>query len=139
VNPQEVAILNDLDPAILGIAWRLVGYSEVVLEDTSYRLSVPSYSKPWYSGRRTEAQQKAFFERGLSRLDGSSQQRSKHQSGRAIHFGLRYRQGGRWISHDDAPQEAREVFLILVRKAESYGLTWGGRWRRLRDYHHFEL
>lgn len=139
MTPAEAAILNDLDPSLLGIAWRLVGYAEILLGDTPYRLSVPSYSKPWYSGRRTAAQQRAFFARGLSQLDGSPGRESRHQSGKAIHLGLRYRDSERWIPFDKAPQEAREAFLLIVRKAEEYGLTWGGRWRRLRDYHHFEL
>ena len=30
------------------------------------------------------------------------------------------------------------VFLLIVQKAEEMGFTWGGRWRGLPDYHHFE-
>lgn len=151
--PEEHAIIDDLEHATRQEVRRLVAWAEPILEGTGYRLSIESFTKPWIGGRRTVEQQAALYaigrkpgdkRRPVTMCDGVKR-KSKHQSGRATHLGLRKvaasRPGyGAWVRYQPRggdPTE-RQLFLIVVREAKRRGFIWGGDWPSLRDYHHIE-
>ena len=136
MKQQEVKILNELEGA-RSLAWRLWGFAESVCEGTLYEPTIPSYTVPWKSGNRTAEQQNLLFSRGLSQVDGYKKI-GKHQTGDAFHIGLRCRRTGRFIRYKTGNEEADQVFLLIAERAEKMGLVWGGRWRKLKDWHHFE-
>ena len=135
---QEEAIINSLTQRCASMAWRVIGFAEYLTEELPYRITIPSYTMPHVAGRRTAEQQLAFFDQGLSKCDGTKK-RSRHQDGMAVHIGLRYRKSGRYISWSKMTSEQREIFLIIIRKAEHIGFRWGGRWRSFKDYEHLEV
>lgn len=135
---EEWAIIETLEQPAKKLAKELFDYALYLCEDLPYRVTVPAYTKPWFSGKRNKQQQRWFFDRGLSRCDGVKK-KSKHQFGLAIHIGLRYRETNRFIRYDKAPVEAKQVFLLIIDKAKQLGFRWGGDWRSFRDWHHLEL
>ncbi len=150
MNDLELAIVQALEPSTRRKAMSLIKWADDFLEGTPYRLSIPWFTVPWRSGNRTAGNQAFLYAFGRTRrgriitnCDGR-RKKSFHQSGKAIHFGLRRlptpsNRVGRFVHHGTASSEGREVFLLVVKKAESLRLSWGGRWSRLKDHQHFEL
>lgn len=155
---EEQRIVDSLAGPMRAKLRPYIRWAENLLDGTRYRLTIPSFSIPWMPGLRTAEQQAQLYARGrtapgekVTNADGV-RRTSYHQTGMAVHLGLRYRRAdasssgpevpvGRFIAHQSKVEcsEARELFLLLVQEAERRGFTWGGRWRSLRDYHHFEI
>lgn len=116
---------------------RVWGWAECVLEDTRYQITIPYYTDTQVSGLRSIERQKRYTANGRSKWYGNPKN-SSHVLGRAIHLGLRYRKSGRFIPYSPAGGEPARVFELVVSRMEKLGWKWGGRWRSLRDYQHFE-
>lgn len=89
------------------------------------------YIANWYGiglyiseGRRSFADQQRYVARGRSLT-----LRSRHLTGRAFDVDIRGK------APDQVPLA---VWTWVGRVGEYLGLRWGGRWRNLRDYRHFE-
>ena len=156
--PQENAIIDALDPMARKVFRRFVAWCEDLLEGTRYRISLESFTKPWIAGRRTVEQQQALYEIGrtkpgqkVTNCDGRKK-KSNHQSGMALHLGMRWRRSGgesggaetgagKFIRHQTKGEssEANQLFQLIVAEAERRRILWGGRWKGLLDYHHFEI
>lgn len=76
------------------------------------------------SGRRTRAEQAHLVNTGASLT-----MNSKHLQGRAFDI---------WFQGFDAEQIPDEWWYLAGLVGEWLGLTWGGRWTRIRDLGHFE-
>lgn len=70
---------------------------------------------------------------------------SAHATGRAIDINPRHNpyQNGELVLPPGAVYNPSALGTLTpdsvpVRAFEDFGWTWGGRWRALRDYHHFE-
>lgn len=156
--PRENKIIDGLEPSTRTKVRRFVAWCERFLEGTRYRISIESFYKPWISGMRTVFQQRELYDQGrtkpgrkITNCDGV-RKKSYHQSGKAIHLGLRWKRSnadssgpeiptGRWIRHQSRGEssEARQLFEAIAAEAKKRGFVWGGDWKNLRDYHHFEL
>lgn len=90
---------------------------------TGYRLIITAVY-------RTPEEQKALFDRGLTKLDGFIK-KSKHQLWRAVDLCI--------IDAESRPQWEHDGYKALGEYWKSIGGTWGGDWASLNDVYHFEL
>lgn len=127
---------------------KIVEWSELVLGDTKYRLSLPDYFSG-YPCFRTAEQQYSLFLKGRPHLEGGKKggvvthtdgydKKSYHQSGKAIDIGIRLRDGKKsFLYYDKCPAEAKAVFDLVVEKFKEEGFEWGGDWN-WKDWNHFQ-
>ena len=90
---------------------------------------VPAYIR---EGRRSYARQLALYAQGRTTPGRIVTQtlNSKHRLGRAVDIAF-------WGYRDE--QVPLEVWKALGAIGEAYGLKWGGRFKTLKDYVHFEI
>ena len=82
------------------------------------------------SFHRTAEEQKALFDKGLSRCDGITK-RSRHQDWLAMDLYV--------IKDDKVAAERIQDYEKLGMRWEDIGGVWGGRFESLNDIFHFEL
>lgn len=105
--------LKQLDPVLAQYAYYLVSIA--------WAVGVPLAIT---SSRRSEAEQRQLVDAGLSRT-----MQSAHLKGLAFDVDVL------GISRDAVP---RWFWHELGEIGEGVGLVWGGRWRSIKDYGHFE-
>ena len=124
-----------IEPVLAAEVLAVMTWANTVLLDASlYEATIPSYSDPQVSGRRSVERQLAYIDRGLSWWNPDNVENAPHVCGKAIHIGLRYKKTGRYIPWNRMSKEARSVFLVIVDKMKSKGWRWLGK----RDPEHFD-
>ena len=113
--------LRSLAPAIRGQAYNLVlaaRQAGLPLVITSGRRSTLQQLKLWARGRITSGP-----------VVTNTITRSRHRSGRAFDF----------LILGAHPDRYRRLYSAIGRYGERLGMSWGGRWRTLKDLVHFEV
>ena len=113
MKKQERQVILTIEPAhaaevILVMKWA----NEILLAGSLYIATIPTYTDPQVSGRRTAERQLAYIHDGKSWWNPANVENAPHVRGVAIHLGLRYRTTGRYIPWGRMSKEARQVFLI---------------------------
>ncbi|MBE8577941.1 M15 family metallopeptidase [Vibrio sp. OPT18] len=114
---------------MLGVHDRLKAVTRRALELSPYDFGITS-------GKRTAAEQKAMFDKGASKIDGTNKI-SKHQTGTAVDFVV-YDENGKvtWeMSYYEAVSKAFKQAAIELDTA----IVWGGDWSTFKDGPHIEL
>lgn len=113
-----------------GVDPRLVEIANLALTISRIDFGIPSYG-----GLRTAEDQRALFEKNLSKADGVNRL-SKHQSGKALDV-FAYVDGA--ASWDELHLTHVAAAMLQAASQLGYKLKWGGFWRNFIDMPHFEL
>ena len=133
MKDRERDVILTIESVLAAQVFIAFGWAEIVFEASRRRLTIPSYTDPQVSGKRTPERQRRYISRGKSWWRGDVEQ-APHVLGRAIHLGLRDKRTGRYISWSRMTREDRQIFMLVVRKMESMGWLWFGS----RDSAHFD-
>lgn len=92
------------------------------------------------SGNRTWEEQDALYAQGRTKpgpiVTNARGGQSNHNFRIALDFGV-FKNG---IYMDEkAPYQAEKVHLAVSKIAGKYGIDWGGGWKTIKDYPHFEI
>ncbi len=135
MKKQEKDVVLSIEPAHAAEVLAVMQWANgVLLAGSLYVATIPSYTDPQVSGKRSVERQLAYIEKGYSWWNPANVERAPHVQGKAIHIGLRYRSTGRYIAWDWMSTEARQVFLLIVEKMKSKGWRWLGK----KDPEHFD-
>ena len=137
----ELLVIHDLEPRFRDLIRQVIAYADALYQGSRYRLTVSSYALPGVPGRRTAKEQAAEYAAGHTDCDGVRKV-SKHQTGEALHLGVRVRATGAYVPYDTLPADEIHRFMLVVLYAEARGIVWGGRWTKgkaARDFEHFEM
>lgn len=149
MNSRELEQIETLEPVTRAKVKSIIEWSEGVLEEYPYRLSLPGFVDG-YPCFRTEEQQYRLYLKGRPELPGGSKggkvtwkdgktSKSYHQTGRAIDIGLRYKSGSqRFMYLSDCPEVAADLFRYIASKFQDEGFEWGDTWE-WKDSNHFQL
>ena len=113
--------LSEKQSDFLWMVHDLLMYTKEVLTDEDIEDGLYIKIVEW---NRTIEQQKYYVSIGTSKTMDS-----KHLKGLAVDFALL--KEGKFIKN-------HIVYTLMGMYWESIGGTWGGRWRTLKDYYHFE-
>lgn len=97
------------------------------------------------SGNRTWKEQDALYEQGRTkpgnRVTNARGGQSNHNFGIAVDCGVF--ENGHYLDDEDSvygnPALANEVHKAVARDIKDYGFEWGGNWKSIKDYPHFEV
>jgi peptidoglycan L-alanyl-D-glutamate endopeptidase CwlK len=117
-----------------GVNPLLIIFAERLLKASPYDLTIP-----WMGGVRTADEQKAIFEEGNSKCDGT-EKRSYHQSGNAIDIVLY----GKSTAEMYDAEKLEKIGEIGKQIWDEMGfkhcvLKWGGDWTSFVDRPHWEI
>lgn len=145
---KEWQLIELLEPETRARVKRIVEWSEILLDESPYRLSLPDYISG-FPTLRTAEQQYSLYLKGRPELEGGKRggkvtytdgykKKSYHQSGKAIDIGLRFRKGSEsFIYYDQAGRTAKEIFNLVIMRFKAEGFEWGGDWT-WKDWNHFQ-
>lgn len=92
------------------------------------------------SGNRGEKEQNDLYAQGRTKpgkiVTNARFGFSNHNFGIAVDYGV-FR-GGKYID-DKNPSESEGVHRAVAKIASKYGIEWGGDWKSIQDYPHFEI
>lgn len=142
MQENEADVLLTILPVLALDVAQVFGWFEPVVSDSRWVLGIPSPSDPEVSGARSIKRQLEYMSLGKSRWRGPAE-RSAHVRREAIHLVIRHRETGKVYFYDPDSEredvlEANQVFLLVVERMERGGWTWGGRWKSLKDWQHFQ-
>ena len=117
-----------------GVNPLLIIFAEKLLKASPYDLTIP-----WMGGVRTADEQKAIFDEGNSKCDGT-EKRSYHQSGNALDIVIY----SKYVSGMYDSSKLKEIGEIGKKVwaemgFKSYKLQWGGDWTKFIDRPHWEI
>lgn len=114
-----------------GVDRRLIAIAHRAIQITPFDFGIPTTG-----GLRSEAQQKALFDDGVSQLDGCNK-KSYHQTGKALDFFAYTKEG---VATWDEYHLAMVAAAFLQSASElGYKLEWGGLWEYFKDFPHVQL
>lgn len=98
------------------------------------------YSYIAISGNRGETEQNDLYAQGRTKpgkiVTNARFGESNHNFGVALDFGVFI--GNQYID-ENYPEKSTIVHRIVAEIAEKYGIQWGGSWKSIKDYPHFEI
>ena len=105
------------------------------IADRAIQITKVDFGIPNTGGIRTQDQQQALYEIGVSKADGI-RIRSKHQDGIALDFYAYVDGKASW-----EPEHLAQVACAFLQAANELGITikWGGLFRSFTDMPHLEL
>ena len=112
-----------------GVDDRIIKIIRLALEITKIDFGIPEHG-----GLRTEQEQKALCDRGLSECDGYIN-KSYHQTGKAFDM-FAYVDGASW---DRGYMTQVAAAILQAASMLGYKLEWGGHWKNFVDLPHFQL
>lgn len=113
-----------------GIDVRLIYIAERAIKITRVDFGIPEHG-----GLRTAEEQKALFDKGVSKADGYHN-KSRHQSGKALDFYAYVDGKATW----DVEYMAQIACAFYQSASElNHKIEWGGLWKGFPDSPHIQL
>ena len=117
-----------------GVNPLLIIFAERLLKASPYDLTIP-----WMGGVRTADEQKAIFDNGNSKCDGT-EKRSYHQSGNAIDIVIYSKTVAGMYDSEKLERIGKIGKQIWEEMSFKHcALKWGGDWTSFVDRPHWEL
>ena len=115
---------------------RMIGVNDKLKAVVRRALALSPFDFGVTQGKRTATEQKAMFDKGVSRLDGTHKI-SKHQTGRAIDF-VAYDENGSVTWSFEYYEAIANAFKQAARELRT-PIVWGGDWVTFKDGPHIQL